>query len=71
MLKGILVVADAMNPENQKQASSKKGSRGTPAQTPPQTATPRAGTGSDISHILGTSEGTNTTEEEAVQSDTP
>lgn len=72
VLKGILVVADAMNPEIQKQASSsKKGSRGTPAQTPPQTAAPKAGAGSDISHILGTSEGTNATEEEAVPTDTP
>lgn len=70
VLKGILVVADAMNPENQKQAATnKKGNRSTPTQTPPQPAAPKSG--SDISHILGTSEGNNATEEETVQPDTP
>lgn len=71
VLKGIVVVADATNPENQKHAANKKGNRSTPAsQTPPsQPIAPKSG--SDISHILGTSEGTNATEEESVQPDTP
>lgn len=72
VLKGIVVVADATNPENQKNAAAnKKGNRGTPAsQTPPSQPTATK-SGSDISHILGTSEGTNATEEETVQPDTP
>lgn len=69
ILKGILVVGDAMNPENQKQpTSNKRGNRNTAAQP---TVPPAPKTGSiDISHILGTSElGTNNTDEDTSMQD--
>lgn len=69
VLKGILVVGDAMNPENQKQpASNKRGNRNTTTQP---VAPPVPKTGSiDISHILGTSElGANNSHEDATMQD--
>lgn len=57
VLKGILVVGDAMNPENQKQpTSNKRGNRNVASQQPAQPIAPKTGS-IDISHILGTSEG--------------
>lgn len=57
VLKGILVVADAMDPENQKPQPSgnKRGGRHTTQTTTPLPPQPKPGP-IDISHILGTSE---------------
>lgn len=77
VLKGILRVGNAMNPETQKQTSSnKRGARNanTAAQPPASQAAckPTPKTGSiDISHILGTSEmGTNVNDEDVTMQDT-
>lgn len=73
VLKGILVVGDAMNPENHKQpTSNKRGNRNATVVPPPAPPPPPPKPGPiDISHILGTSDllGTNVNDDDVSMQD--